>query len=80
MIEGKGKDAGTMGALKVKLQKNASIEFKIGTGFTAKMRKTFWNKKNTYIGNVVTFGYKGLTAKGIPRHPAFMRLRSNKNM
>lgn len=80
MIEGKGKDVGTMGALKVKLQKNPAIEFKIGTGFTSNLRKMFWNKKNNYIGNVVTFGYKGLTTKGIPRHPSFMRLRSDKNM
>jgi DNA ligase-1 len=76
MVEGKGKDIGKMGALKMQ-HKNTGIEFKIGTGFTSNMRKEFWSKKNDLIGNIVTFGYKGLTAKGVPRHPAFMRIYKN---
>lgn len=80
MIEGKGKDEGTMGALKVHLKTNNSKKFKIGSGFTSKLRKNFWSKKNTFIGDTVTFGHKGLTSKGIPRHPTFIRLRANKNV
>ena len=79
MIEGKGKDEGRMGAIKVK-HKKSGVEFKIGTGFTAAMRQDFWNKKNNLKGNMVTFGYKGLTAKGVPRHPTFIRMRKNKNL
>lgn len=77
MIEGKGKDAGTMGALQVVLKGDTSKAFKIGTGFSAENRRTMWATKDKLIGTMVTFGYKGLTAKGIPRHPAFMRIRAN---
>ena len=78
MVEGQGKDSGRMGALKVHLAKNPSIKFKIGSGFTDKLRQDFWNKKEHYIGNEVTFGYKGLTAKGVPRHPVFIRKKLDK--
>ena len=80
MIEGKGKNAGSMGALKMQTLKKPFIEFRIGTGFTQAMRKNYWIKKTNMIGNTVTYTYKGLTAKGVPRHPAFMRLRVDKNI
>lgn len=80
MIEGKGKDKNSLGALKVKLLKNETKEFKIGTGFTKQLRNNIWKNKNKYIGDVVTFEYKGLTKYGIPRHPAFKRFRVNKNV
>ena len=78
MVEGQGKDSGRMGALKVHLAKNPSIKFKIGSGFTDKLRQDFWDAQEHYIGNEVTFGYKGLTAKGVPRHPVFIRKKLDK--
>ena len=80
MIEGKGKDEGSMGAMKMQTVKLPYIEFRIGTGFTQAMRKSFWKQKNNMKGNTVTFTHKGLTAKGVPRHPAFMRLKVDKNI
>ena len=79
MVEGKGKDKNSMGAMIMQTVKPPLLEFRIGTGFTQAMRKQFWNKKNDMIGNTVTYTYKGLTTKGVPRHSAFMRLRVNKN-
>ena len=72
--EGKGKDTGALGALQVKLMSGAQ-QFKVGTGFTDKQRKSFWIKRNSIIGSVITFSFKGLTARGIPRHPVFMHFR-----
>ena len=80
MIEGRGKDASSMGAMQVHLQQNPKIKFKIGSGFTTKMRKNFWFDKDKYIGTVITFGYKGFTAKGVPRHPVFIRTKYNSKM
>lgn len=77
MIEGKGKDIGKLGALVVK--KN-DMTFKIGTGFNDKLRTQYWKNKNKMKGQLVTFTYKGITSKGIPRHPVFLRLRLNAKM
>lgn len=76
-IEGKGKDSGSLGALVVKLLKNDTKKFKIGTGFTSALRKQLWTNKEALKGKVVTFGFKGFTDGGKPRHPAFMRFREN---
>ena len=80
MVEGKGKDSGSMGALQVTLVKDPSVAFRIGTGFTAAQRRDMWAARSRYVGKVVTFGYKGLTSRGVPRHPAFVRVRANANM
>ena len=76
MIEGKGKDAGRMGALMVNLKNNRSKKFKIGTGFTNALRQNFWNRKEYYKNKIVTFEYKGLTDAGKPRHPVYVRMRN----
>mmetsp|Transcript_15456 Transcript_15456/g.36724 ORF Transcript_15456/g.36724 Transcript_15456/m.36724 type:complete len:345 (-) Transcript_15456:151-1185(-) len=65
---GKGKHAGRMGALQVINRKGKA--FKIGTGFTDAVRARPPPK-----GSVVTFKYMELTKDGIPRHPAFFRIR-----
>ena len=80
VIEGKGKDTGRMGALQVHLKKNPDVRFKIGTGFNNITRQSIWNMRKSMKGQVVTFGYKGLTKYGIPRHPAFMRFRKNASL
>ena len=76
-VEGKGKDSGSLGAFKVQLVSKPEIEFKIGTGFTAKQRRELWKNRPTLQNTVVTFSHKGHTRAGIPRHPAFMRIRNN---
>jgi len=80
MIEGKGKDKGRMGALVVKLYKDPKITFKIGTGFDDKQRQNMWDSRKDMIGTIVSFGFKGLTDSGKPRHPAFIRIRKDINI
>ena len=46
---------------------------KVGTGFTEKERKVFWNSRNALVGSVVR--YKHLPSVGqLDRHPVFVAL------
>ena len=72
IIEGKGKYAGMMGAIKVKMVNSPFKEFKLGTGFDDKQRKNLYSKN--MIGKTVTFTYKDKTAQGVPRCAAFLRM------
>jgi DNA ligase-1 len=65
---GKGKHVGRLGALQVITRQGKA--FKIGTGLTDAQRARPPPK-----GAVVTFKYMELTTGGIPRHPAFFRIR-----
>jgi len=74
MIEGKGQHAGSLGALVVELAHDRSKVFKIGTGFTAQKRRKLWSDPSV-AGALLTFSYRGLTSRGLPRHPSFIRFR-----
>jgi len=65
---GKGKFAGKLGSLRVRMPDGA--EFSIGTGFTDAQRET-----PPSVGSVITYRFRGLTAKGLPRFPSFLRVR-----
>jgi DNA ligase-1 len=67
-IEGKGKYAGMLGALLVETADGR--RFRIGTGFTDAQRRT-----PPAPGTLLTYRYRELTAKGLPRFPSFLRLR-----
>ncbi len=67
-LPGKGKYAGQLGALRVRLADGR--EFRLGTGFTDAQRKS-----PPPIGSVVTYRYRELTAKGLPRFASFLRRR-----
>ena len=67
-LAGKGKNAGRLGSLRVRTAEGR--EFSIGTGFTDAQRET-----PPPIGTIVTYRYRGLTAKGLPRFPSFLRVR-----
>ena len=67
-VPGKGKFAGKLGSLRVRTPDGG--EFSIGTGFTDVQRTS-----PPPIGTVVTFRFRGLTAKGLPRFPSFLRVR-----
>ena len=45
-------------------------EFSIGSGFTDAQRES-----PAPVGTVVTYRFRGLTAKGLPRFPSFLRIR-----
>ena len=66
--QGKGKYKNLFGALLCKLENKHII--KIGSGFTNEERK-----HPPKIGAIITFKYYGLTSKGNPRFPVYLRER-----
>jgi len=65
---GTGKFAGKLGALRVRTDDGR--EFSIGTGFTDADRES-----PPPVGTVITYQFQGLTAKGLPRFPTYLRIR-----
>ena len=65
---GKGKYAGKLGALRVRTDDGR--EFSIGSGFSDAQRES-----PPSVGTVITYRFRGLTAKGMPRFPSFLRIR-----
>ncbi|WP_442881008.1 DNA ligase [Aromatoleum sp.] len=65
---GKGRLKGMLGALEV--ESPDGKRFRIGTGFTDRQRRD-----PPAIGATVTYRYRELTAKGMPRFPRFLRVR-----
>ena len=67
-LPGKGKYAGMLGALRVRTPDGR--EFDLGSGFTDAQRRD-----PPALGATVTYRYRELTAKGLPRHASFWRIR-----
>jgi DNA ligase-1 len=65
---GKGKFAGKLGALRVRADDGR--EFSIGTGLSDAERES-----PPAVGTVITYRFQGLTAKGLPRFPSYLRVR-----
>ena len=65
--EGKGKYAGMLGSVGCR---NELGEFKIGSGF-----KNADRANPPPVGTVITYRYRGLTQKGLPRFATFVRVR-----
>jgi DNA ligase-1 len=65
---GKGKLAGKLGALRVRTEDGR--EFSIGSGLTDAERES-----PPPVGTVITYRFQGLTAKGLPRFPSYLRVR-----
>jgi DNA ligase-1 len=65
---GKGRFAGMLGALKVRTPEGR--EFMLGTGFSDAQRRV-----PPAIGATVTYRYRDLTGKGLPRFASFLRVR-----
>ena len=65
---GQGKYAGKLGALRVRTEDGK--EFSIGSGLTDAERDS-----PPPIGTVITYRFRGLTAKGLPRFPSYLRVR-----
>ena len=68
ILPGKGKYTGKMGALQCRMMDGKLI--KIGSGFTDQIRA-----QPPALGSVITFKYYGLTKKGNPRFPVYLRRR-----
>lgn len=67
-LPGKGKYAGQLGALRVRLADGRQLS--LGTGFTDAQRR-----QPPPVGATVTYRYRELTAKGLPRFASFLRIR-----
>lgn len=67
---GKGRHAGRLGALTVKLPNGKT--FSVGTGFSDKQRE-----QPPSIGSLITFRYQELSDAGIPRFPSYVGIRSD---
>jgi DNA ligase-1 len=70
IIAGKGKYQGMMGAVLV--ENEQGIRFKIGGGFSDKMRKN-----PPTIGTIITYKYYGKTQDNKPRFASFLRVRED---
>ena len=67
-LPGKGRYAGMLGALRVRTPDGR--EFSLGTGFTDNQRRD-----PPAVGATVTYRYRELTARGMPRFASFWRVR-----
>lgn len=67
-IPGKGRLTGRMGSLLVETDEGR--RFRLGTGFSDEQRL-----HPPPIGSRVTYQYRGLTARGLPRFASFLRIR-----
>jgi DNA ligase-1 len=68
-LPGKGRHAGVLGALE--LESADGRRFRVGTGLSDAQRR-----EPPAIGSLVSYRYRELTAKGMPRFPVFLRVRS----
>ena len=69
-LPGKGRNKGRLGALLVELPGGTS--FKIGTGFSDALRQS-----PPPVGTVITFKFYGFYDSGIPKFPAYLRIRKD---
>ena len=72
ILPGKGKYVGKMGSITCRMTDHmvGSHVLKIGSGFSDAMRAA-----PPPVGSTITFKYYGLTKKGKPRFPVFLRIR-----
>ena len=69
---GTGKYKDLLGAFECQLVKNSAIKFTI-SGMNDTIRQNY--KTSHPKGTVVTFTYMGLSERGVPRHPNYLRKR-----
>jgi DNA ligase-1 len=67
-LPGKGRFVGSLGALKVRTPEGR--EFLLGTGFSDGQRQ-----RPPAVGTTVTYRFRDLTNKGMPRFASFLRVR-----
>lgn len=71
--------AGMLGAWVVEDCKTKEV-FKIGSGFTERMKIDFWNNREKLLGSMVTYKYFPVGVKDKPRLPIFKGIRSKDDM
>ena len=68
-VPGKGKFQGMTGALRVRMENG--IEFRLGSGLNDALRRN-----PPPIGTIITFRYRELTERGVPRFASYFRVRN----
>ena len=71
--------AGTLGALVVK-DLTTSVQFNIGTGFSAEDRATIWARRDQLMGHLVKYKSFAVGVKEAPRFPVFLGFRDVRDM
>lgn len=82
VVEGTGKHAGRVGALKIGLYQENNIYDvgTVGTGLSDSERSAIFAEPNSYIGRVLEVAGKGkYYGTGLLRHPSFVRWRDDKH-
>lgn len=69
-LPGKGKYQGMLGALRMRT--DAGIEFNLGSGMSDAIRRS-----PPPIGTIVTYRYREMTGRGVPRFATYHRVRDN---
>lgn len=69
-VPGKGKYKGMLGALRVRAEDGT--EFSLGSGLSDAVRR-----EPPAIGTIVTYRYRGLTRRGLPRFASYYRAREH---
>lgn len=64
----------TMGSLRVR-DLRSGVEFDIGTGFDAEMRRKVWDNHRLFVGKVVKYKFFAGGSKDKPRFPVFLGMR-----
>lgn len=79
--EGEGKYAGLIGSIEFGLYKSDGVLYSAGTcsGMTDEVRKNLTDNREHYAGSVIEIKAMERTAKGLFRHPVFLRFRDDKS-
>lgn len=72
-LPGQGENAGRLGALLV--ERSDGLRFRIGSGFTLEERRA-----PPPVGALITYKFYGNYPSGIPRFPAFLRVRLDQGL
>lgn len=75
VTEGRGKNAGMLGALWIDVDGRAC---KVGSGFSDAQRIELWARREDLQGKVVEVQYQNKSSKGALRFPVFVRMRPDK--
>lgn len=74
-VKGKGKYAGSLGAIEVQLASDRRVTARVGTGFTDVERQNIWANQVSFLGRELEGIYLGITPGGKLRHPVFVSFR-----
>jgi len=77
-VEGQGKYAGSLGALRAVLSLDDTKETTIGGGLTDEERHEIWQNQDSYLGRTCEVEGSGQFKSGLLRHPRFVRWHNEK--